>query len=237
MNKVIFDTETTGVNTSKDRIVEISLIKIDKNLNIIDELEFRLNPTIPIPVGASDVHGITDEMVCDCPTFSDVASEIFEFILNCDLVGFNSDRFDIPLLCNEFKRVGFYLNLGNVQTVDVYKLEIKGTKNTLSDVYRRHTGKELQGAHGAKADTMATLEILKSQLRKMDLKIEEVEDYLLDGQPRLDLGGKLKFINGVICWNFGKHFENPITYDGGYVDWVLGADFPDDLKDILRRYA
>lgn len=237
MNKVIFDTETTGVKTATDRIVEISLIKTDKNLNIIDELNFRLNPTIPIPVGASDVHGITDEMVYDCPTFVDVSAEIFEFIQNCDLVGFNSDRFDIPLLITEFKRAGFHLDLDGIQTMDVYKLEVKGIKNTLSDVYKRHTGRELDGAHGAKADTMATLEILKSQLSKMNLKIEEVEDYLLDGQPRLDLGGKLKFIDGLICWNFGKHFEKPITSDKGYVDWVLGADFPEDLKSILRRHT
>ena len=237
-NKIVLDFETTGVSTQTDRIVEISLVKTDSNLNVIDKFHSLINPTISIPQGASDVHGIKDSDVKSAPTFGQLADKIFQFISGCDIAGYNSNRFDIPLLSQEFSRCGITLDLSNINIVDSYQIEIKSVPNSLSDVYKRHTGKELIGAHGAESDTLATLEILKSQIKKYGLPqdFKQLEDKMLDGNPRLDLGGKLKYVDGVITWAFGKYVNKPITIDKSYINWILGADFPQDLKQILKKY-
>lgn len=237
-NRVIFDTETTGTDVNSDRIVEISLIKTDTNFNIIKKFHSYVNPGMSIPKGASDVHGITDEMVQDAPYFYQIANEIHEFVSNCDLGGYNSNRFDIPLLSQELSRCGINLDVRNIDIVDVYKIESKYAPNTLSEVYKRHTGKELEGAHGAESDTLATIEVLKHQIEKYGVpnNFKEIEDIFLEGKPRLDLGGRLKYIDGVICWGFGKHFDKPLTTDRSYINWCLGQDFPEDFKTIIRKY-
>lgn len=237
-NKVFFDLETTGVDILNDRIVEISLIKVDSDLNQIDSYTSLINPLMPIPQGASDVHGVTDEQVESAPTFENISAHLIEFLDDCDLAGYNSNRFDIPLLVNEFKRVGYVYDVSKVNVVDIYQIETKYRPNTLGAVYKRHTGKELSGAHGAEVDTMATLAIFKSQIQEYELPkdFSTLEDIMLNGEKRLDLGGKLKYVNGVVTWAFGKHINEPVANQPNYVNWVLGADFPEDLKTILKQY-
>lgn len=238
-DKVFFDLETTGVDVTNDRIVEISLVKVDSDLKVIDHFTSLINPTIPIPQGASDVHGITDEQIESAPTFKKAGKMLFEFVDGCDLAGYNSNRFDIPLLVNEFARAGITLDVSDVNVIDVYQIETKFRPNTLEAVYKRHTGKDLGGAHSADVDTMATLEIFKSQLNKFNLplKFNEIENMMLEGNKRLDLGGKLKYVDNKITWGFGKHVNETVSKaHSNYINWILGADFPSDLKIILKQY-
>lgn len=234
-DKIAFDLETTGVDTKKDRIVEICVHK--KVKGVTETFHTLINPEMEIPVGASDVHGITNEMVKDSPTFKDVSKKVFEMMDGCDIVGYNSDRFDIPLIMNEFKRCGITLNVDDVCLIDVYKIEAKNVSNKLGDAYFRHIGKVLEGAHSAKDDTLATVEILNSQIKKFDLpsNFEELESYILDGQPRLDMEGKLKYIDGEICWTFGKNFNKPVSSDLSYLKWFMTNDIADDLRSILEK--
>lgn len=236
---MFFDLETTGVDVNTDRIVEIALVKVDHNLEWLDTYHKKINPIIPIPKGASDVHGITDEMVKDEARFSQIASEVYEFLEDCDLAGYNSNRFDIPLLVNEFKRADIEFDVSDKSIVDIYQVEVKFRPNTLSAVYERHTGRELDGAHGALTDTEATIQIFKSQMLKYELprEFDEIEDTMLGGEKRLDLGGKLKYVDGIVTWAFGKHVDKPVYFDPSYTKWVIGADFPEDLKTILKQYV
>ena len=238
-NKIFFDTETTGVDPINDRIVEIAIIKTDENLNIIDEFYTLINPTIPIPLEASEVHNIYDEDVKTAPIFKDVASDIYSFIEDCDVAGYNSNRFDIPLLTTEFNRVGISWDLSDKNIIDVYKIETKFHTNKLSDVYKRYTGKELNDSHTALADTLATLEILKHQIKNFNLNnnFTDIEDVLNDGKKRLDIGGKLTYINDEICWNIGKYKGSPLSVDKSYIQWFLKNDIPADFKNILLKYV
>ena len=142
-NKIFFDTETTGVDAFNDRIVEIAIVKTDDDLNVIDEFYSLINPTIPIPLEATEVHNISDEDVKTAPTFEEIANEIYEFIKDCDVAGYNSNRFDIPLLSSEFNRVGIEWDLTDRNIIDVYRIETKFHTNKLSDVYKRYTGSPL----------------------------------------------------------------------------------------------
>ena len=238
-NKIFFDTETTGVDAFNDRIVEIAIIKTDENLNVIDEFYTLINPTIPIPLEASEVHNIYDDDVKTAPIFKEVANDIYSFIENCDVAGYNSNRFDIPLLTTEFNRVGISWDLSDKNIIDVYKIETKFHTNKLSDVYKRYTGKELSDSHTALADTLATLEILKHQIKNFNLNnnFTDIEDVLNDGKKRLDIGGKLTYINDEVCWNIGKYKGSPLTIDKSYIQWFLKNDIPTDFKNILLKYV
>ena len=237
-NKIFFDTETTGVDPFNDRIVEIAIVKTDNNLNVIDEFYSLINPTIPIPLEATEVHNISNEDVKTAPTFKEIANEIYEFIKDCDVAGYNSNRFDIPLLSTEFNRVGIEWDLTDRNIIDVYRIETKFHTNKLSDVYKRYTGEELNDSHTALADTLATLTILKHQLKNFNLgnSFEEIEDTLNDGKKRLDIGGKLTYINDEICWNIGKYKGSPLTIDKSYIQWFLKNDIPSDFKKILLKH-
>lgn len=238
-NKVFFDLETTGVDVNKDRIVEIALVKVDHNLEWLETYHRKVNPTIPIPKGASDVHGITDEMVANEADFSQIAGEVYQFLYGCDLAGFNSNRFDIPLIVNEFKRADIEFDVSDKNIIDIYQIEMKFRPNTLESVYKRHCGKALNGAHGALTDAQATIQIFESQMLRYELprEFDEVEEMMLGGERRLDLGGKLKYVDGVVTWSFGKHINKPVSENPDYIKWVMGADFPDDLKTILKQYV
>ena len=167
INKPIcfFDLETTGVDTMKDRIVEIAVIKIFPNGNR-ESKKYLINPEMPIPKEASDVHGITDEMVADCPTFSKYAKNLNEYMGDSDLGGYNSNSFDIPMLVEEFKRSGIVFDLKNRNYVDVLNIEKQVSSRKLGDVYSRYTDKILEGAHDALIDIEATIEILDNQIEK-----------------------------------------------------------------------
>lgn len=237
-DKIFFDTETTGVNTQTDRIVEISIIKTNSKLEVLDKIHYLLNPTMPIPIEASEVHGIYDKDVKNSPTFGDVSNKILNFIQDCDIAGYNSNRFDIPLLMEEFNRCGITLDLSNVNIIDIYQIELLSKPNSLSSVYRKYTGKDLEDAHSAESDTLATIEVLKHQLENLELPCDfaEIESVLLNGNPRLDLGGKLTYINEEVCWNIGKHYGKPISIDKSYLNWFLTQDVPSDFKTILKKH-
>lgn len=219
---VFFDIETTGKSITKDRIVQIACVK-----DGVEKTMF-LNPEMPISPEATEVHGITDEMVKDCPTFSQVSSSLFEYFGDHDLAGYNSNRFDIPIVIEEFGRVGIDFSLEGRKLYDVFQNECKRNPRTLEAVYERVTGEKMDGAHDASADTKATIAIFEDQIMTMkDEAFEQDED-------RIDCSGKLKMIDGQICWAFGKWENKPVTVDLGYINWVLKGDFPKQVKDILR---
>lgn len=236
-----FDLETTGLNISKDRIVEIAILKV--NVNGSEEKKcLRVNPGMPIPKESSDIHGITDEDIKDAPLFKEVAKDIAKFIEGCDLGGYNSNRFDIPLLAEEFLRADVDIDMRKRKFVDVQTIFHKMEQRTLSAAYRFYCEKELVGAHGADADTMATYEILKSQLdRYSDLEndIASLSEFTTQVK-NVDFAGFIALDkNGVEIFNFGKNkgksVEKVLTEQPGYYAWIMNADFPLYTKKVLTE--
>lgn len=234
---VFFDVESTGLDISKDRVVSIATLKIDMDGNT-EEKTILINPEMPIPKEASDIHGITEETIKDAPTFKQISKSLFSYFENCDIAGFNSDYYDVPLLMKEFSRCGIDFPTWELNLIDVLKFERFLNPNNLGEVYKRYTGKELEGAHDALNDIRATFEILMCQLqknKKEDLSPMEI-DLLCQGErKRFDLCGKT-YINskGEVCWAIGKNAHNPISKDNAYLNWVLNSDFPDETKTKLR---
>ncbi|AFM54839.1 DNA polymerase [Croceibacter phage P2559S] len=234
---VFFDLETTGVNTSTDRIVQIAILKI--NTEGEQETANRLiNPGRPIPKAATDVHGITDEMVKDAPTFKQIAKSLFDIFDGCDVGGYNSDNFDVPLLIEEFNRAEIeYPAAGAaINFVAVLKLERKVNSHKLTDTYKRYTGKELDGAHDALNDVRATAEVLFEQMAKFKepMTAAQIDEYCQGEAGRFDYAGKMYVKDDVVCWAFGKHKDKPVTSDRQYADWVMRSDFPLDTKNKLK---
>lgn len=236
-----FDLETTGLNISKDRIVEIAILKV--NVNGSEEKKcLRVNPGMPIPKESSNIHGITDEDIKDAPVFKEVAKDIAKFIEGCDLGGYNSNRFDIPLLAEEFLRADVDIDMRKRKFVDVQTIFHKMEQRTLSAAYRFYCEKELVGAHGADADTMATYEILKSQLdRYSDLEndIASLSEFTTQVK-NVDFAGFIALDkNGVEIFNFGKNkgksVEKVLTEQPGYYAWIMNADFPLYTKKVLTE--
>lgn len=235
---VVFDLETTGVDTNTARIVEIAVIKVFPD-GSKEEKSYRINPTIPIPPGATEVHGITDDDVKDCPTFASFSKGMFDYFSGCDIGGYNSDSYDVPLLCQEFARCGILFPEEGTCFVDVLKMERHVNAHNLGATYKRYSGEELDGAHGALADTRATVFILEKQLEKNfeEPQTPEQIDILLQGEtPRVDIAGKLtKSVDGTIVWAFGKCKGSPVLSDSGFLQWALRLpDFPQETKKILR---
>jgi len=235
---VFFDLETTGKNPEIDRIVEIAVIKINLD-GQKEEKRYLLNPNIEIPPEATLIHGITNEMVADRPTFKQISKALFSYLSDCDLAGYNSDRFDIPLLSTEFQRVGLiYPNPGTNQ-VDAYKLYTYHYPNTLEAVYERIFGDKLDGAHGAHADTNATVKILFHLLDKFysdDVTPQQLDDLLQGDKKRVDNSQKLyRNSAGEVCWAFGPNKDSPVLSNLGFLNWVLSKDFPEETKGILRQ--
>ena len=234
-----FDLETTGIDITKDRIVEISILKVYPNGNK-ESKTWLVNPTIPIPKAASDVHGITDERVAGEPTFKELAKQIHNMIKDSDLAGYNSDRFDIPLLAEEMLRAEVDFDLGNCVSVDVQTIFHKMEQRTLSAAYKFYCGKDLIDAHTASADTNATYEILKAQLDRyhnLENNIKKLSEFTYRKQIA-DFAGFIGYNDkGEEIFTFGKHkgkrVEDIFDEEPGYFGWLLGADFPLYTKKIL----
>ena len=234
-----FDLETTGIDITKDRIVEISILKVYPNGNK-ESKTWLVNPTIPIPKATSDVHGITDERVAGEPTFKELAKQIHNMIKDSDLAGYNSDRFDIPLLAEEMLRAEVDFDLGNRVSVDVQTIFHKMEQRTLSAAYKFYCGKDLIDAHTASADTNATYEILKAQLDRYDSlenNIKKLSEFTYRKQIA-DFAGFIGYNDkGEEIFTFGKHkgkrVEDIFDEEPGYFGWLLGADFPLYTKKIL----
>ena len=234
-----FDLETTGIDITKDRIVEISILKVYPNGNK-ESKTWLVNPTIHIPKAASDVHGITDERVAGEPTFKELAKQIHNMIKDSDLAGYNSDRFDIPLLAEEMLRAEVDFDLGNRVSIDVQTIFHKMEQRTLSAAYKFYCGKDLIDAHTASADTNATYEILKAQLDRYDNlenNIKKLSEFTYRKQIA-DFAGFIGYNDkGEEIFTFGKHkgkrVEDIFDEEPGYFGWLLGADFPLYIKKIL----
>jgi DNA polymerase-3 subunit epsilon len=233
---IFFDLETTGVEINTARIVQIACIKINAD-GSKEEKEILINPTIPIPKDASEVHGITDEMVKDAPKFFNIAKSLFSFFEGCDIAGYNSDSYDLPLLCEEFGRCNIEFPTWEVNLIDVLKYERLLNPNNLASVYKRYTGKELDGAHNAMNDVRATFEILMCQLEgKQEQTPEQIDLYCQGERKRYDIGGKTYIDKeGNVRWSFGKNMHKLVLDDLGYYQWVLKNDFPTELKNKLKK--
>jgi len=259
---VIFDLETTGTDLTKDRIVEIAMIKVNVDGSIEKKPEHRghahrllINPNRPIPLESSIIHGIYDEDVRDKPTFQQYAKSMASFLDGCDLGGYNSNRFDVPFLAEEFLRSGIDFSLENRNLIDVQNIFHKMEQRTLRAAYRFYCDKELEGAHEALPDTEATLEVLLAQLHRYEnttVRISEEETVgpvptdmdelgvFCQRQSFADLAGRFVYDEaGEVLFNFGQHKGKPVKLvleeNPGYYGWMMGADFPEYTKKVLRR--
>jgi DNA polymerase-3 subunit epsilon len=249
-----FDLETTGVNVGADRIVEISIFMVNPD-GTEESLTTRINPGIPIPKEASDVHGIYDEDVKDKPKFSEVAPKLAQFLKNADLAGFNSNKFDIPLLVEEFLRVNVDFDVVNRRFIDVQNIFHKMEPRTLKAAYKYYCGKPLIDAHSAEADTRATYEVLLAQIEKYegvdyeDKKgtvtqpvkndVQALHEFSIANR-NADLVGHIVFDeNGVEVFNFGKYkgksVKEVFEKEPQYFDWMKKADFPMSTKAVIDR--
>lgn len=234
-----FDLETTGTDVVKDRIVEIAILKIYPNGNK-ESKTWLVNPTIPIPYVVSQIHGITNEKVANEPTFKELAPQIHNMIKDSDLAGYNSDRFDIPLLVEELLRADIDFDLKNRVTVDVQTIFHKKEERTLSAAYRFYCNETLENAHSAAADTNATYEILKAQLdRYVDLENDmKALSEFTTRKKAVDFAGFIGLNDkGEEIFTFGKHkgakVEDVLEQEPGYFGWLLNADFPLYTKKVL----
>lgn len=234
-----FDLETTGIDICKDRIVEISVLKVFPNGNR-ESRTWLVNPEMPIPPSSSAIHGVTDEKVANEPTFKELAQTIHNLIKDSDLAGYNSDRFDIPLLAEELLRAGLDFDMKNRVAVDVQTIFHKKEERTLSAALKFYCGKTLENAHTAEADTTATYEILKSQLdRYPDLEndMKSLSEFTTR-KKAADFAGFIAFDDkGREIFTFGKHkgvlVETVFDQEPGYFGWIQGADFPLYTKKVL----
>lgn len=238
---VVFDIESTGVSPRKDRIIELAAIKLMPNGEEISKC-WLMNPSVPIPPETTAIHGISDEIVKDCPTFADKAKEIFEFFRDCDLSGFNADRFDIPCLEEEFARVGMAFAPSARKHVDVQRIYHKKEPRDLSAAVRFYLGRNHDGAHGAEADTRATLEVLKAQMAKyadLPQTVDEMDEYLVPHDPlNADRAGTLRWKDGELTINFGKKkgesLKKLLLNEPNYLKWILKGDFDTEVRMIIK---
>lgn len=239
---VFFDLETTGTNINSDRIVEICYLKVYPNENE-ESKTMRINPEMHIPEASTAVHGIHDEDVADCPRFKDVAASIARDIEGCDLGGFNSNRFDIPVLAEEFLRAGVDIDLNRRKFVDVQVIYHKLEQRTLSAAYKFYCHKNLEDAHTAEADTRATYEVLQAQLDRYPDVLKNDISFLADYSSfnrNVDFAGRMVYDDkGVEVFNFGKYKGVPVAEvlrkDPGYYSWILQGDFTLNTKQMLTR--
>jgi len=234
-----FDLETTGIQVSKDRIVEISILKVFPNGNK-ESKTWLVNPEMKIPAETTAIHGISDEKVANEPTFKELAPIVYQMIKDSDLAGFNSDRFDIPLLAEEMLRAEIDFDMKNTVTVDVQTIFHKKEQRTLSAGYKFYCGKELDGAHSAAIDTNATYEILLAQLERypdLDNTIKELSEFSTR-KKSADFAGFIVFNKEEKeVFSFGKHkgklVEDVLQNEPGYYNWIQNADFPLYTKKVL----
>lgn len=239
---VFFDIEATGLNISTDRIVELCLLKVYPNGN--DEARtLRFNPTIPISAEATAVNGISNEDVAGCPTFGEMAHEVAAFFAGCDIAGFNSNSFDIPLLVEEMLRAGINFDINEHRLIDVQNIYHKMERRTLAAAYKFYCNEDLENAHTAQADTVATYEVLKAQLDHYPEDLKNDVDFLAEFSRRgrnVDLAGRIVLDDkGIETINFGKYrgqtVASVLRRDPGYFNWIMQGDFPQNTKQAFMR--
>ncbi len=238
---VFFDLETTGINIAKDRIVEIAILKVNPN-GTKESKTWLVNPEMPIPKESSDIHGITDEKIANEPSFKMIAKDVEAMIKGADLAGFNSNRFDIPLLAEEMLRVGMDFDMNNRVAIDVQVIFHKKEQRTLSAGYKFYCDKDLENAHSAEADTEATYEILLAQLEKyedLENDVKSLSDYSSHNK-RADFAGFILYDDtDDEVFSFGKYKGKKVTEvfeeNPGYYAWIQNADFPLYTKKVLTQ--
>ena len=229
---IFFDLETTGVDTANDRIVEISMVKVNTDGSKVVKTR-RINPEMHIPEMATAVHGITDEDVKDEPTFRQIAKSLAAFIEGCDFGGFNSNRFDLPMLVEEFMRAGVEVDFSRRKFVDVQTIFHRKEQRTLVAAYKFYCDKDLENAHSAEADTLATYEVLEAQIERygdIGSTVEELAEFSSTG-PMVDFAGRLSLNEqGEEIFTFGKYkgrkVEDVFKSDPSYYSWIMNGDFP-----------
>ena len=238
---VFFDLETTGVDTAKDRIVEISMVKVMPNGEEIVRTRL-INPQMHIPEDATAIHGITDEDVKDAPTFAQIAKSLSQFIEGCDFGGFNSNRFDLPMLVEEFLRAGVDVDFRRRKFIDVQNIFHKMEQRTLVAAYRFYCDKELDNAHSAEADTRATYEVLKAQLDRypeLQNDVTALAEFSTRGEV-VDYAGRIVYNDkGIEVFNFGKYRGRSVSEvfqeEPSYYSWMMNGDFPLYTKKIITE--
>lgn len=239
---IIFDLETTGINITQDRVVEISYIKVYPNGNE-ESKTTRVNPGMHIPEESTKIHGIKDEDVAESPSFKDIAPELAKTFENCDFAGFNSNHFDIPMLVEEMYRAGVEFDINNRKLIDVQNIFHKMEQRTLIAAYKFYCHKDLENAHSALADTSATYEVLKAQLDCYPDDLINSVEFLANFSRmnrNVDLAGRMTYNDQEeIVFNFGKYKGRKVTEvlqrDPGYYSWILQGDFAQDTKNVLTR--
>ena len=236
----VIDLETTGTNLGSDRIIEIAIVKLLPDGNQVVKRKI-INPQMPIPKPVIDLTGIADEMVKDAPAFKQVAHELKQILDHCDLAGYNSNRFDIPMLMEEFLRAGVDFDMKGRRLLDVQKIFHLMEQRTLSAAYKFYCNKAHTGAHSAEADALATLEVFHAQLERypdLGLTVESVLK-LIGEEPIVDFARRFIMDNGVEVFNFGKHKGRPICdvlkAEPQYYDWMMKGDFPMHTKQKLTE--
>ena len=239
---VFFDIESTGTNPYRDRIVEIAVIKVMPDGSREDVVR-RINPCMPIPAGASAVHGIYDDDVKDCPTFDVIAHNLYNYLENCDLAGYNIVKFDVPMLQEEFKRCGLELNMRDRKLIDVFNIFCRLYPRNLSAAYKFFCGGDLEDAHSALADTDATVAVLLGQLAKHPELPREMAGLAEFSAARdadfIDSEGRLKFSGDEAVVNFGKNsgrrLKDLAVEDPGFLRWMLRSDFSEEVKAVIQK--
>jgi len=233
---VFFDLETTGLDVVSDRICQIGAVKILPD-GTVEEKKLLINPIIPIPAEATEVHKITDEMVNDAPKFVQVAKGMKEWFSGCDIGGYNSDNFDIPLLAEEFYRCGVtFPENKEVNFVDVLKLEREYNSHKLENAYKRYTGLEFQ-AHDALEDIKATVEVFKKQVESFNIETDAgaIDEMLQGDKKRVDFANKIYEKDNKFFWTFGKNKDKEVKNDKGYCEWVCRSNFSQDTKKCIKE--
>lgn len=235
---VWFDLETTSAEPTEARIVQMAIVVTDRQFNIVSgPFQTLLNPEVAIPKEATEIHGITNEMVYDKPVFKDIAPGLLNFFVDKDWGFYNGIRYDSTVLLEEFNRANVSIDISGIAMIDPMIVFHKKEPRDLSAALKFYTGKELDGAHEAQADTFATIEVAKGQIRMYD-DINSVEDIIAMSEPenRCDLAGKFVLKDGVPVFTFGKHRGEPIVNHKGFLNWMLDKDFPTETKKWINKF-
>lgn len=237
---IFFDLETTGVQLESDRIVQIAATKVSRDLKTVhDRKNVILNPDMPIPAEATEVHGITDEMTKDAPYFKQISKGLYTFMEGCDLAGFNILNFDVPLLGEEFGRCQIEWPAAGTIFIDVYKIFAEKEKRDLAGALKFYKGITHETAHTADGDVDATVDVFIEQLARYEdlgaMTLEQIADFCMP-EKRLDLAGKI-ILNeqGVAVFSFGKDKGKPVRESVGFANWMLKGNFPENTKNVVRR--
>lgn len=238
---LVFDIESTGINPRADRIIELAAIRVHPD-GRRESADWLLNPGVPIPIESTAIHGIRDEDVANCPRFGEVAPEIEAYFHGCDLAGFNHTRFDIPLLSEEFLRIGLFFDIDSRRIIDAQRIFHKREPRDLTAAVKFYCGEDFTDAHGARADTEATLRVLEGQFRRypdLPRDPDELDKLLNERDPFfVDRTGRLRWVDGEMTINFGKKqgqkVRDLVETDPGFLRWILRGDFPRDMQKLIQ---